>query len=73
MDAFKNYELIFYMAGSELLTAGVFLATASYCCTGRKKSRDSPNVEEPDVEEEVNHTNHDSNNAHQAALKDEES
>ncbi|XP_076154426.1 monocarboxylate transporter 3 [Alosa pseudoharengus] len=73
VDAFKNYELIFYMAGSELLTAGVFLATASYCCIGRKKSKDSPNVEEPDVEEVVNHTNHDSDNAHQTALKDEES
>lgn len=72
VDAFKNYALIFYMAGGELLTAGVFLATASYCCIGRKRSKNSPNVEEPEVEE-VNHANHDSDNAHQTALKDEES
>lgn len=73
MDIFKRYDLIFYMAGGELLLAGVFLAMASYCCMGKKKRKDSPNVEEPDVEEEVNHANHDSDNAHQAALKDEES
>lgn len=72
MDAFKNYALIFYMAGGELLTAGVFLATASYCCIGRKRSKKSPNVEEPE-EEVVNHANHDLDNAQQTALNDEES
>ncbi|XP_063077337.1 monocarboxylate transporter 3 isoform X2 [Engraulis encrasicolus] len=73
VDLFKRYDMVFYMAGSELLLSGVFLSMATFCCMGRKKKKDSANVEEPEVEEEVNHANHESDNAHQAALKDDES
>uniref|UniRef100_A0A8C2QN64 Solute carrier family 16 (monocarboxylic acid transporters), member 8 n=1 Tax=Cricetulus griseus TaxID=10029 RepID=A0A8C2QN64_CRIGR len=32
VDALKNYEIIFYLAGSEVALAGVFMALATYCC-----------------------------------------
>ncbi|XP_074127792.1 monocarboxylate transporter 3 [Sminthopsis crassicaudata] len=32
VDALKNYEIIFYLAGSEVLLSALFLATATYCC-----------------------------------------
>lgn len=40
MDALKNYEIIFYLAGSEVALAGVFMAVATYCCL--RRSRDTP-------------------------------
>ncbi|KAI7797311.1 monocarboxylate transporter 3 [Triplophysa rosa] len=58
VDAYKNYELIFYMAGGELITAGVFLALASFCCIKQKKSKDSPQMHH--AEEENNHIQHES-------------
>lgn len=32
MDALKNYEIIFYLAGSEVALAGAFMAVTTYCC-----------------------------------------
>uniref|UniRef100_A0A5F8G8V5 Solute carrier family 16 member 8 n=2 Tax=Monodelphis domestica TaxID=13616 RepID=A0A5F8G8V5_MONDO len=32
VDALKNYEIIFYLAGSEVLLSALFLSTATYCC-----------------------------------------
>nr|XP_048310751.1 monocarboxylate transporter 3 [Myodes glareolus] len=32
VDALKNYEIIFYLAGSEVALAGVFMAVTTYCC-----------------------------------------
>ncbi|XP_074077179.1 monocarboxylate transporter 3 [Macrotis lagotis] len=32
VDTLKNYELIFYLAGSEVLLAALFLSVATYCC-----------------------------------------
>ena len=40
VDMLKNYEIIFYLAGSEVVLAGVFMAVATNCCLHR--SRDSP-------------------------------
>uniref|UniRef100_A0A8C2EYH9 Solute carrier family 16 member 8 n=1 Tax=Cyprinus carpio TaxID=7962 RepID=A0A8C2EYH9_CYPCA len=40
VDKYKNYELIFYMAGGELITAGIFLALASFFFIRRKKHKD---------------------------------
>uniref|UniRef100_A0A8D2IDQ5 Solute carrier family 16 member 8 n=1 Tax=Urocitellus parryii TaxID=9999 RepID=A0A8D2IDQ5_UROPR len=40
VDALKNYEIIFYLAGSEVALAGVFMAVATYCCL--RRSRDTP-------------------------------
>ncbi|KAK1155412.1 monocarboxylate transporter 3 [Acipenser oxyrinchus oxyrinchus] len=42
VDAFKNYELIFYMAGSELIAAAVFLCVASFCCISRDQRTADP-------------------------------
>ncbi|XP_056325688.1 monocarboxylate transporter 3 [Danio aesculapii] len=50
VDKYKNYELIFYMAGGELITAGIFLALASFCCISQKKRKDSPQTHQTDVE-----------------------
>uniref|UniRef100_A0A8C1ZI62 Solute carrier family 16 member 8 n=1 Tax=Cyprinus carpio TaxID=7962 RepID=A0A8C1ZI62_CYPCA len=41
VDKYKNYELIFYMAGGELITAGIFLALASFFFIRRKKHKDT--------------------------------
>ncbi|ELW58474.1 Monocarboxylate transporter 3 [Tupaia chinensis] len=38
VDALKNYEIIFYLAGSEVVLAGVFMAIATNCCL-RRRSR----------------------------------
>uniref|UniRef100_G1LV32 Solute carrier family 16 member 8 n=1 Tax=Ailuropoda melanoleuca TaxID=9646 RepID=G1LV32_AILME len=35
VDALKNYEIIFYLAGSEVALAGVFMAVATNCCLRR--------------------------------------
>ncbi|CAN0055514.1 unnamed protein product [Bubo scandiacus] len=35
VDALKNYEVIFYLAGSEVVLSALFLATATYCCLNR--------------------------------------
>lgn len=32
VDALKSYEVIFYLAGSEVALAGLFLAVATNCC-----------------------------------------
>lgn len=40
MDALKNYEIIFYLAGSEVALAGIFMAVATNCCL--RRPRDSP-------------------------------
>uniref|UniRef100_A0A452EQS8 Solute carrier family 16 member 8 n=1 Tax=Capra hircus TaxID=9925 RepID=A0A452EQS8_CAPHI len=40
VDALKNYEIIFYLAGSEVALAGIFMAVATYCCL--RRPRDGP-------------------------------
>ncbi|XP_062971698.1 monocarboxylate transporter 3 [Cynocephalus volans] len=40
VDALKNYEIIFYLAGSEVALAGVFMAVATNCCL--RRSKDTP-------------------------------
>ena len=40
MDALKNYDIIFYLAGSEVALAGVFMAVTTYCCL--RCSKDIP-------------------------------
>ncbi|CAI9165998.1 unnamed protein product [Rangifer tarandus platyrhynchus] len=37
VDALKNYEIIFYLAGSEVALAGIFMAVATNCCLRRPK------------------------------------
>ncbi|KAM9462861.1 monocarboxylate transporter 3 [Clarias gariepinus] len=61
VDTYKNYELIFYMAGGELMVAGLFFAIASYCCIKPKKSKDSSVIQDADIEGNSNHTNYESN------------
>ncbi|EPY88360.1 monocarboxylate transporter 3 [Camelus ferus] len=39
VDALKNYEIIFYLAGSEVALAGIFMAVATNCCL--RRSRDA--------------------------------
>ncbi|XP_033019194.1 monocarboxylate transporter 3 [Lacerta agilis] len=41
VDALKKYEVIFYLAGSEVVLSSVFLAVASYCCLSRKEKKNS--------------------------------
>ncbi|XP_010981890.3 monocarboxylate transporter 3 [Camelus dromedarius] len=41
VDALKNYEIIFYLAGSEVALAGIFMAVATNCCLRRSRSRDA--------------------------------
>ncbi|XP_032692529.1 monocarboxylate transporter 3 [Lontra canadensis] len=38
VDALKNYEIIFYLAGSEVVLAGVFMAVATSCCLRRSRN-----------------------------------
>ncbi|XP_044533823.1 monocarboxylate transporter 3 [Gracilinanus agilis] len=45
VDALKNYEIIFYLAGSEVLLSALFLAMATYCCL--RKSRGPALASEP--------------------------
>uniref|UniRef100_A0A8C6RSR1 Solute carrier family 16 (monocarboxylic acid transporters), member 8 n=1 Tax=Nannospalax galili TaxID=1026970 RepID=A0A8C6RSR1_NANGA len=40
VDALKNYEIIFYLVGSEMALAGIFMAVATYCCLHH--SKDTP-------------------------------
>ena len=55
MDAFQNYELIFYMAGAELLTSGLVLAIGSFCCLRhRKTTKDSRSQEEENTGRDFN-------------------
>lgn len=63
MDIYKNYELIFYMAGGELMTASIFLAIASYCCIQLQKNKDTSAIQEADIEGSSNHINLESNHA----------
>ncbi|XP_053107547.1 monocarboxylate transporter 3 [Hemicordylus capensis] len=42
VDALKRYDVIFYVAGSEVLLSSLFLAIASYCCLGREKKKTPP-------------------------------
>ncbi|XP_051693786.2 monocarboxylate transporter 3 [Oryctolagus cuniculus] len=37
VDALKNYEIIFYLAGSEVALAGIFMAVATRCCLQRRR------------------------------------
>ncbi|CAI5786030.1 monocarboxylate transporter 3 [Podarcis lilfordi] len=41
VDALKKYEVIFYLAGSEVVLSSLFLAVASYCCLSRKEKKNS--------------------------------
>ncbi|XP_051530741.1 monocarboxylate transporter 3 [Myxocyprinus asiaticus] len=61
VDAYKNYELIFYMAGGELITAGIFLSLASFCCIKQKKRKDSSKIHHADVAN--NHVRNESDQA----------
>ncbi|XP_045869286.1 monocarboxylate transporter 3 isoform X2 [Meles meles] len=38
VDALENYEIIFYLAGSEVVLAGVFMAVATSCCLRRSRN-----------------------------------
>lgn len=40
VDALKSYEVIFYLAGSEVVLAGLFMAVATNCCL--RRSRGAP-------------------------------
>ncbi|XP_015853307.1 monocarboxylate transporter 3 [Peromyscus maniculatus bairdii] len=42
VDALKNYEIIFYLAGSEVALAGVFMAVVTYCCLRGKDAPSGP-------------------------------
>ncbi|XP_067285818.1 monocarboxylate transporter 3 [Pseudorasbora parva] len=48
VDKYKNYELIFYMAGGELIAAGIFLAFASFCLLS-KRNKDTQQKHHADV------------------------
>lgn len=63
MDTYKNYELIFYMAGGELMAAGLFLAIASYCYIKVQKNKDSSAIQDTDTEGNSNYTNHEGTHA----------
>lgn len=39
MDALKKYDVIFYMAGSEVVLSSLFLAIVSYCFLDRAKKK----------------------------------
>nr|XP_006636948.2 PREDICTED: monocarboxylate transporter 3-like [Lepisosteus oculatus] len=63
VDAFNNYELIFYMAGGEVIAAAVILSVASYCCVGRgQRSRDP--AKGAGTDREADSPLADGNNAH---------
>uniref|UniRef100_A0A8C5RZ32 Solute carrier family 16 member 8 n=1 Tax=Laticauda laticaudata TaxID=8630 RepID=A0A8C5RZ32_LATLA len=48
VDALKKYEIIFYLAGSEVVLSALFLAVASYCCLNVKKET-TPQLENPSI------------------------
>ncbi|XP_015261472.1 PREDICTED: monocarboxylate transporter 3 [Gekko japonicus] len=41
VDALKKYDVIFYLAGSEVVLSSLFLAIVSYCCLNRGKKMTS--------------------------------
>ncbi|XP_035759136.1 monocarboxylate transporter 3 [Egretta garzetta] len=47
VDALKNYEVIFYLAGSEVVLSALFLAMATYCCLNRGKKKEAPPEKNP--------------------------
>ena len=47
VDALKNYEVIFYLAGSEVVLSALFLAMATYCCLNRGKKKELPPEKNP--------------------------
>ncbi|NWI86754.1 MOT3 protein, partial [Pitta sordida] len=47
VDALKNYEVIFYLAGSEVVLSALFLGVASYCCLNRGKKKEPPPENNP--------------------------
>ncbi|KAH0616898.1 hypothetical protein JD844_028355 [Phrynosoma platyrhinos] len=47
VDALKKYEVIFYLAGSEVVLSALFLGIASYCCLSRGKKKNSQPEENP--------------------------
>ncbi|XP_062839031.1 monocarboxylate transporter 3 isoform X2 [Anolis carolinensis] len=47
VDALKRYEVIFYLAGSEVVLSALFLAIASYCCLSRGEKKTSQPEENP--------------------------
>ncbi|NWU68442.1 MOT3 protein, partial [Pterocles burchelli] len=47
VDALKNYEVIFYLAGSEVVLSALFLAMATYCCLNRGKKKEPPPEQNP--------------------------
>lgn len=49
VDALKNYEVIFYLAGSEVVLSALFLAMATYCCLNRGKKKEPPPENNPSV------------------------
>ncbi|XP_052427076.1 monocarboxylate transporter 3 [Carassius gibelio] len=49
VDKYKNYELIFYMAGGELIFAGIFLALASFFFIRHKKHKDAQQMHNGDA------------------------
>lgn len=55
MDTYKNYELIFYMAGGELMAAGIFLAIASFCHNKLQKNKETSAAQDADFEGNSNH------------------
>ncbi|XP_070610912.1 monocarboxylate transporter 3 [Erythrolamprus reginae] len=48
VDTLKKYEIIFYLAGSEVVLSGLFLTVASYCCLNAKKET-TPQLENPSI------------------------
>ncbi|KAI1886723.1 hypothetical protein AGOR_G00198740 [Albula goreensis] len=57
VDAYQNYEFIFYMAGGELIAAGIVLSVASYCCLQRNKAKNTTTEGDKDMEADVPLTN----------------
>nr|XP_033789977.1 monocarboxylate transporter 3 [Geotrypetes seraphini]XP_033789978.1 monocarboxylate transporter 3 [Geotrypetes seraphini] len=42
VDAYRNYELIFYVAGVTVTFSALFLATATYCCLRQTQEPEPP-------------------------------
>ncbi|NXB75491.1 MOT3 protein, partial [Donacobius atricapilla] len=75
VDALKNYEVIFYLAGSEVVLSALFLGVASYCCLNRGKKEplpeNSPSAgggsDTEEAESDVQEAEEHSSNHHQPA------
>ncbi|NXX45441.1 MOT3 protein, partial [Tricholaema leucomelas] len=76
VDALKNYEVIFYLAGSEVVLSALFLAMATYCCLNRGKKKEPPPEKNPsagggsdteEAESDVQEAEEHSNDNHQLA------